>query len=159
MHELSSLDLSKHALNLSFSLRENNVCLFSKISESGMEDGCREKFACEILASQLGTGGAKPGTDYDQLGGEGDPLKNEANQLTSVSQLSPFRGQHSTTHAALPRNSQVCMQRELKSKGGPRSINPPPPFGSKRYSILLKAHQMSLKWESFSEESFASNGF
>jgi hypothetical protein len=76
-----------------------------------MEDGCREKFVCEILARQLGTGGGvKPGTDYDQLGGEGDPLKNEANQLTSVSQLLPFRGQNSTTHAALPRNSQVCRQ-------------------------------------------------
>ncbi len=74
-----------------------------------MEDGCREKFVCEILASQLG-GGVKLGTDYDQLGGEGDPLKNKANQLTSVSILSPFRGLNSTTHAALPRNSQVCRQ-------------------------------------------------
>jgi hypothetical protein len=85
-----------------------------------MEDGCREKFVCEILASQLGT-------DYNQLGGEGDPLKNEANQLTSVSQLSPFRGQNSTTHGASLRISQVCMQRELNRKRGPRSLNPPPP--------------------------------
>ncbi len=76
-----------------------------------MEDGCREKFVCEILASQLGTGGGeKPGTGSVQLGGEGDPLKNEANQLTSVSQLSLFRGQNSTTHAASLRISQVCRQ-------------------------------------------------
>ncbi len=112
-HALSSLELSKHALNLSFCMRENSenrVCMLSKISGSGMEDGCREKFVCEVLASQQGTGGAKPGTDYDQLGGEGDPLKNEANQLTSVSQLLPFRGQNSTTHAASLRISQVCRQ-------------------------------------------------
>jgi hypothetical protein len=84
--------------------------MFSKLS--GMEDGCREKFVCEILASRLGTGGGvKPGTDYDELGGEGDPLKSEADQLTSMSQLSPFRGQNSTIHAASPRNSQVCRQR------------------------------------------------
>jgi hypothetical protein len=120
----------------------------SKISESGMEDGCREKFVCEILASQLGTGGVEPGTDYDQLGGEGDPLKNEANQLTRVSQLSLFRGQNSTIHAASPRKSQV-WQRRLNNKTGPRSFNPPPPFASKRYIIAPKAHHMSLKWESF----------
>jgi hypothetical protein len=33
-------------------------------------------------------------------------------------------------------------------------LPPPPSFGSKRYIIAPKADQMSLKWESFVDESF-----
>jgi hypothetical protein len=35
-----------------------------------------------------------------------------------------------------------------------KEVPPPPPFDSKRYIEAPKARQMSLKWESFADESF-----
>ncbi len=45
-------------------------------------------------------------------------------------------------------------QRGLNSKRGPHLFHPRPPFDSKRFIIAPKACQMSLKLESFDDESF-----
>jgi hypothetical protein len=49
----------------------------------------------------------------------------------------------------------ICYsQRGFNSKRGPRSFHPLLPLGFKRYIIAPKARQMSLKWESLTDESF-----
>jgi hypothetical protein len=46
-----------------------------------------------------------------------------------------------------------AQKRGLNKKKRATLLPPPPSFGSKRYTFAPKAGQMSLKWESFADES------